>query len=84
MAGSRRFRLDYAETLKRWRNRYDLAVARGDLDGFGEAVPQFVALLSDVLRGRLPWRRDRRRAGHDGQRLTAAVAITRKRLRGPR
>jgi cyclopropane-fatty-acyl-phospholipid synthase len=31
------FRLDYAETLKRWRNRYDLAVARGDLAGFGEA-----------------------------------------------
>lgn len=30
------FRLDYAETLRRWRNRYDLAVARGDLDGFGE------------------------------------------------
>jgi cyclopropane-fatty-acyl-phospholipid synthase len=31
------FRLDYAETLRRWRNRYDLAVARGDLAGFGEA-----------------------------------------------
>jgi cyclopropane-fatty-acyl-phospholipid synthase len=31
------FRLDYAETLKRWRNRYNLAVARGDLAGFGEA-----------------------------------------------
>jgi cyclopropane-fatty-acyl-phospholipid synthase len=30
------FRLDYAETLRRWRNRYDLAVARGELDGFGE------------------------------------------------
>ena len=30
------FRLDYAETLRRWRNRYNLAVARGDLDGFGE------------------------------------------------
>jgi cyclopropane-fatty-acyl-phospholipid synthase len=28
---------DYAETLKRWRNRYNLAVARGELDGFGEA-----------------------------------------------
>ena len=30
-------RLDYAETLKRWRSRYDLAVARGKLAGFGEA-----------------------------------------------
>ena len=31
------FRLDYAETLKRWRNRYNEAVARGQLAGFGEA-----------------------------------------------
>jgi cyclopropane-fatty-acyl-phospholipid synthase len=31
------FCMDYAETLKRWRNRYDLAVARGELAGFGEA-----------------------------------------------
>ena len=30
------FRLDYAETLKRWRVRYDEAVARGALDGFGD------------------------------------------------
>ena len=30
------FRLDYAETLKRWRERYDRAVASGALDGFGE------------------------------------------------
>jgi len=29
------FRLDYAETLQRWRERYDQAVARGALDGFG-------------------------------------------------
>ena len=29
------FRFDYAETLKRWRARYDQAVARGALDGFG-------------------------------------------------
>jgi cyclopropane-fatty-acyl-phospholipid synthase len=28
------FRLDYAETLKQWRQRYDAAVARGDLRGF--------------------------------------------------
>lgn len=31
------FRLDYAETLKRWLGRYDLAVARGELEGFGDA-----------------------------------------------
>ncbi|HEX6604510.1 MAG TPA: cyclopropane-fatty-acyl-phospholipid synthase family protein [Sphingomicrobium sp.] len=31
------FRLDYAETLKRWRQRYDDAVLRGALTGFGEA-----------------------------------------------
>ena len=30
------FRLDYAETLKRWRQRYDAAVARGELAGFAE------------------------------------------------
>jgi cyclopropane-fatty-acyl-phospholipid synthase len=30
------FRLDYAETLKRWRERYDEAVARGALAGFTE------------------------------------------------
>ena len=30
------FRLDYAETLKRWRKRYDDAVERGALPGFGE------------------------------------------------
>src|SRR4051794_36321730 len=31
------FGLDYAETLKRWLGRYDLAVARGEIDGFGES-----------------------------------------------
>ena len=30
------FRLDYAETLKRWRARYDQAVARGVLNGFAD------------------------------------------------
>ena len=30
------FGMDYAETLKRWRDRYDQAVARGALAGFGE------------------------------------------------
>jgi cyclopropane-fatty-acyl-phospholipid synthase len=30
------FGLDYSETLKRWRERYDGAVARGALEGFGE------------------------------------------------
>jgi cyclopropane-fatty-acyl-phospholipid synthase len=34
------FRLDYAETLQRWRERYDRSVARGELDGFGEAFHQ--------------------------------------------
>ncbi len=34
------FRLDYAETLKRWRLRYDHAVTRGELDGFGEPFHQ--------------------------------------------
>jgi cyclopropane-fatty-acyl-phospholipid synthase len=28
---------DYAETLKRWRARYDAAVAAGELEGFAEA-----------------------------------------------
>jgi cyclopropane-fatty-acyl-phospholipid synthase len=31
------FRPDYAETLKRWHGRYNLAVASGELDGFGGA-----------------------------------------------
>ena len=31
------FRLDYARTLKHWRERYDQAVARGALQGFGES-----------------------------------------------
>lgn len=30
------FGLDYSRTLAIWRERYDEAVARGDLDGFGE------------------------------------------------
>ena len=30
------FRFDYAETLKRWRDRYNDAVERGALPGFGE------------------------------------------------
>jgi cyclopropane-fatty-acyl-phospholipid synthase len=34
------FRHDYAETLKRWRERYNQAVARGALDGFGEPFHQ--------------------------------------------
>jgi cyclopropane-fatty-acyl-phospholipid synthase len=32
------FRLDYAETLKRWRERYNAAVANGQLSGF---TPEF-------------------------------------------
>jgi cyclopropane-fatty-acyl-phospholipid synthase len=34
------FRLDYAETLKRWRERYNDAVARSALTGFGEPFHQ--------------------------------------------
>ncbi len=34
--GREGFRLDYSETLARWRTRYDDAVARGALPGFGE------------------------------------------------
>ena len=34
------FGLDYAETLKRWRDRYNRAVASGALDGFGEPFHQ--------------------------------------------
>jgi len=30
------FGLDYAETLRQWRQRYDAAIERGDLAGFGE------------------------------------------------
>jgi cyclopropane-fatty-acyl-phospholipid synthase len=30
------FRLDYAETLKQWRERYDQSVARGGLKGFAD------------------------------------------------
>jgi cyclopropane-fatty-acyl-phospholipid synthase len=34
------FRLDYAETLKRWRDRYNSAVSSGALDGFAEPFHQ--------------------------------------------
>jgi cyclopropane-fatty-acyl-phospholipid synthase len=34
------FRLDYAETLKRWRDRYNDAVARGALGGFTDEFHQ--------------------------------------------
>jgi cyclopropane-fatty-acyl-phospholipid synthase len=34
------FPLDYAETLKRWRERYNAAVSGGALDGFGEPFHQ--------------------------------------------
>ena len=34
------FRFDYAETLKRWRERYNEAVGRGALEGFGEPFHQ--------------------------------------------
>jgi cyclopropane-fatty-acyl-phospholipid synthase len=34
------FRFDYAETLKRWRERYNQVVAHGALEGFGEPFHQ--------------------------------------------
>ena len=34
------FRLDYAATLKRWRERYNRAVSSGSLQGFGEPFHQ--------------------------------------------
>lgn len=34
------FRFDYAETLKRWRDRYNRAVSRGALQDFGEQFHQ--------------------------------------------
>ena len=40
------FRLDYAETLKRWRDRYNDAVERGALPGFGQ---EFHDLWRDYL-----------------------------------
>ena len=57
------FGLDYAETLRIWRARYDAAVAARPARRLRRRVPRSVALLSDVLRRRLPRRRDRRRAG---------------------
>ncbi|GAA3892810.1 cyclopropane-fatty-acyl-phospholipid synthase family protein [Sphingomonas limnosediminicola] len=39
-SGRASFGRDYAETLKRWRHRYDEAVARGVLNGFGEPFHQ--------------------------------------------
>ena len=60
------FGLHYAETLAPWRERYDAAVERGKLAGLRRGVPPPLALLSDVLRRRLPRRRDRRRAGDAG------------------
>ena len=38
--GREGFRLDYAETLKRWRTRYNEAVEDGALKGFGEPFHQ--------------------------------------------
>ena len=48
------FGLDYAETLRRWREDFDAAVAEGRLAGeFDGDFVELVALLSDVLRGRV-------------------------------
>ena len=39
------FGQDYAETLKRWRDRYDAAVGAGKLDDFGRGFPRPLALI---------------------------------------
>jgi cyclopropane-fatty-acyl-phospholipid synthase len=38
--GREGFRLDYAETLRRWREQYNSAVTKGTLTGFGEPFHQ--------------------------------------------
>ena len=68
------FGLDYAETLRQWRERYDAAVREGRLHGLQRAFPQPLALLPHVLRRRLPGRRHRRCAGDDGPRRVRAIA----------
>jgi cyclopropane-fatty-acyl-phospholipid synthase len=55
--GREGFGVDYAETLRRWRERYDQAVARGALDGFGEPFHQlwryYLMYCEGGFRGRL-------------------------------
>ena len=77
------FGRDYAETLKRWRERYDQAVARGALTDFERAVPRSLALLSDVLRRRLPRRRNRCCASDHGQDLESHPRPDARARRGP-
>ena len=58
----------YAETLKRWRERYDDGGARRAAAGrVRRRLSRSLALLSDVLRGRFPRRRHRCRAGDAGE-----------------
>jgi hypothetical protein len=62
------FGLDYAETLRLWRERFDRAVAEGRLPaGFDREFVRSVAILPDVLRRRLSWRRHRCRPGYASQ-----------------
>ncbi len=58
------FGLDYAETLSLWRINYDAAVAGRSPRRLQSRIPRLVALLSDVLRRRIPRRRYRRRPGN--------------------
>ena len=62
---------DYAETLKRWRERYNQAVARGALTGFGEPFHNLWRYYLMYCEGGFRGRRDRRRAGDDGEELIA-------------
>ena len=63
------FALDYAATLKAWRKRYDDAVARGMLEGFGEQFHELWRYYLMYCEGGFRGRRDRRRAGDDGEAL---------------
>ena len=65
------FRLDYAETLKRWRDQYNRGGHGRRARRVQRTVPRPLALLSDVLRGRLSRRGHRCRPGDDGQILKA-------------
>ena len=71
------FGLDYAETLKRWRERYDAGGRARRAARLRRAVPRALALLSHVLRRRLSRRRDRRRPGDADEALAFSAAASR-------
>ena len=75
--GERRgFGLHYAETLRRWRDAFDMAVEEGRLPRrVRPGVRAAVALLSDVLRGGIPRGRDRCGAGDAGEGVGVELAF---------